>query len=549
MDGPRRAGMELLYDPASNKGTAFTSEERDALGLRGLLPPRVFTLAEQVSRVLVNLERKPNALEKYIFLSSLQNRNETLFHRVLQDHLEQLMPIVYTPTVGQACQNYGEIFRRPRGLFITIEDLGRVKETMANWPGRQVKVIVVTDGERILGLGDLGANGMGIPVGKLALYTACAGVRPQWCLPVTLDVGTDNDALREDPLYVGLPRRRERGEAYDRLVEEFVQASQALFPGALVQFEDFGNRNAFRLLQRYRERICTFDDDIQGTAAVTLAGLLASGRLTGRRLTEERLLLFGAGEAGIGIGELVVSAMIEQGASPQDARARCVFVDSKGLVVSGRADLDAHKRRFAQNRPPLRDPQEIVAAVRPTALIGASGQGGLFTRPVLEALAQATARPLVFALSNPTSKSECTAEEALRWTDGRAIFASGSPFPPLQWRGRTVHPGQANNAYVFPGVGLGALAVGARRVTDEMFLVAAKTLAGLVSEADLGQLRLFPALKEVRTISHAIAVAVAEVAYARGLACLPRPADLGVQLRALMYEPHYPGEAGAGRGP
>lgn len=532
-------GVELLRDPSLNKGTAFTEEERDALGLRGLLPPRACGVEEQTVRVLTNFRGKPTDLEKYIYLTSLQDRNETLFYRVLLDHLEEMMPIVYTPTVGRACQDYGHIYRRSRGLYISANHRGRVREVLKNWPERSVRVIVVTDGERILGLGDLGANGMGIPVGKLALYTACAGVPPSQCLPVMIDVGTENAELLQDPLYLGLIQRRLRGWDYDDLVDEFIQASQELYPGVLVQFEDFANANAFRLLKRYREAICTFDDDIQGTGAVALAGLYSALRITGGSLADQRMLFLGAGEAGIGIADQIVSAMVAEGLSQQVARRKCWFVDSKGLVVRGRPGLAEHKVPYAHGHGPCPNFLSAIGALRPTAVIGVSGQRGAFSAVALNTLARLNERPVVFALSNPTSKAECTASEAYEHTSGRAIFASGSPFGPVSYKGETFVPGQGNNAYIFPGVGLGVVSCGATRVTDEMFLEAAKALALQVTEEDLQVGRLYPALSRIRGVSAAIAVAVAKVAYSRGLATVPPPEDLPAHVRAQMYRPEY----------
>jgi malate dehydrogenase (oxaloacetate-decarboxylating)(NADP+) len=531
--------VALLRDPALNKGTAFTEEERDALGLRGLLPPRVHSQEEQIARVLANLRRKPSDLEKYIFLASLQERNETLFYRVLVDHIEEMMPLVYTPTVGQACVQYGYIFRRPRGLYVSAADRGRVASLLRNWPRAGVRCIVVTDGERILGLGDLGAEGMGIPVGKLALYTACAGVHPSLCLPVTLDVGTDNDALRAGPFYLGLRQRRLRGAPYDGLVEEFVAGVQDVFPGALIQFEDFANVNAFRLLEKYRHRVCAFNDDVQGTAAVALAGLYSALRLTGGRLEEQTILFLGAGGAGTGIADIIVAALRDSGLSAEAARRRCWFVDSRGLVVRSRSDLAAHKLPYAQDHPVVPDLLSAVEALRPTALLGVSGQPGSFTRPVLEVMARYNARPIVFALSNPTSKSECTAEEAYTWTGRRAVFASGSPFGPVTLRGQTYVPGQGNNAYIFPGVGLAVSACGIKRVTDEMFLAAAKVLAAAVRPEDLEGGRLYPPLRRIRDVSALIARAVAEVAYQRDMTTRPRPDDLPAYLKSQMYDPTY----------
>jgi malate dehydrogenase (oxaloacetate-decarboxylating)(NADP+) len=532
--------MAWVHDPRLNKGTAFTERERDELGLRGLLPPRVSTLEQQTLRVLENLRRKPNDLEKYVFMMGLLDRNETLFYRVVLDHLSELMPIIYTPTVGQACQEYGHIFRRPRGFYISANDRGRIAQMLDNWPADDVRVIVVTDGERILGLGDLGANGMGIPVGKLALYSALAGVRPSLCLPVTLDVGTENETLRNDPLYIGLPQRRLRGPAYDELFEEFIAAVTARYPQALVQLEDFGNANAFRLLRAYRDRLCLFDDDIQGTGAVALAGLLAALRITGGTMDGQKVVFLGAGEAALGIGDMIAAAMAEAGLSPAEARERCWFVDSKGLVVSSRDDLSENKRPYAHDHAFLPDLLSAVETLRPTAVIGVAGQRGMFTRPVLEAMARVNTRPIVFAMSNPTAKQECTAEEAYAWTGGKAVFASGSPSAPQSVDGVTLNPGQGNNAYIFPGVGLAIVAYGINRVTDEMFLAAARALAGEVAAADLARGSVYPPLERIREVSLVIASAVADVAVRRGLTTVPRPADQKAHLQSQMYEPVYP---------
>ena len=532
-------GLSLLRDPILNKSTAFTDAERDALGIRGLLPPHVCSQEEQVARVLENFRRKSTPLEKYIDLTALHDRNEALFYRIVIDHPDEMLPIIYTPTVGLACQQFGHIFQRPRGIFISDEDRGRVESVLRNWPHRDVAIIVVTDGERILGLGDQGANGMGIPVGKLALYTACAGIDPTRCLPVLLDVGTNNEALRKDPLYLGLQQPRVRGPAYDQLVEEFILAAQDVFPGVVIQFEDFANSNAFRLLKTYRDRICTFNDDIQGTAAVVLTGILTALRITGDPLPKQKILFFGAGEAATGIAELTVSAMQEQGLTAAEAEARCWMFNSKGLLVASRTDLQPHQRPFAHEHAPVADFLEAVKVLKPTAIVGVAGVGGTFTQAVVEEMAAINARPIVFALSNPTSKSECTAEQAYTWSGGRALFACGSPFDPVTVGGQTFVPRQGNNSYIFPGVGLGVIATAATRVTDEMFMAAARSLAEQVTAADLAQGSLYPPLAQVREVSAKIATAVAEVAFAQNLASIPRPDDLMAFIKSQMYEPKY----------
>jgi len=534
-----KRGADILNDPVLNKGTAFTHEERDALGLRGLLPARVMTQDEQLARILPGVRSKAAPIDQYAYLVSLHDRNVTLFYRLVIEHLEELMPVLYTPTVGQACQEFGRIFRRSRGLFITDEDRGHIADVLANWPADDIRMIVVTDGERILGLGDLGANGMGIPIGKLTLYTACAGVPPQQCLPITIDVGTENTELREGHSYLGLRQPRLRGAAYDELLDEFVEAVQARFPLACLQFEDFGNHNAFALLERWRDRICTFNDDIQGTASVALAGLLSSTRLTGVPLRDMTLLFLGAGEAGIGIGDLVVEAMVEEGLSLEEARTRCWFVDSTGLVESTRTGLPHHKQRYAHVHAPVGGLLEAVETLAPHALIGVSGTPGMFTAQVIAAMARLHERPVILALSNPTSQAECTALEAYAATEGRAIFASGSPFAPVTVKGKTHVPGQGNNAYIFPGVGLGVLVSESSRVTDEMFAVAARTLASMVTDDDLAMGRLYPSLSRIREVSQAIAIAVAEVVFARELGRCERPADLAAAVTAAMYEPQY----------
>jgi malate dehydrogenase (oxaloacetate-decarboxylating)(NADP+) len=476
-------------------------------------------------------------------LESLQDRNEALFYRVILENPDEMMPIIYTPTVGLACQQFGHIYRRPRGLFVSAADRGKMQSVLRNWPYREAAIIVVTDGERILGLGDLGSNGMGIPIGKLALYTACAGVHPRRCLPVMLDVGTNNEKLLTDPLYLGLRQKRLAGAAFDELVEEFIEATQAVFPGILVQFEDFANHNAFRLLQRYRDRICSFNDDIQGTASVTVAGIFSALRVTRKRMAEQTFLCLGAGEAATGISDLLVAAMQADGLSEAQARGRCWLVDSKGLVVASRTDLAAHKKPYAHEHAPVGDFIGAVKALKPTAIIGVSATPNAFTQEVVGAMTRLNERPIVFALSNPTSRAECTAEQAYEWSGGKALFASGSPFDPVDFNGRRYVPRQGNNSYIFPGVGLGTVAVAASRVTDEMFMEAARTLASTVSQSDLDQGSLYPPLRNIREVSLLIATSVAEVAFQRGLAGIDRPGDLTALIRAQMYQPEYIGYA------
>ena len=535
-DFPR--GVSLLRDPLLNKGTAFTDRERDSLGLRGLLPANLLSMEQQAKRVLENLRLLPNDLEKYVALNALHDRNETLFFRVVCDNIDEIQPLIYTPTVGLACQRFGHIFQRPRGLFIGANDRGRISALLANWP-YPAKLIVVTDGERILGLGDLGANGMGIPVGKLSLYAACAGIHPTFCLPVMLDVGTNNETLLNDPYYVGLRQKRLSGPAYDDFVDEFITAARAAFPGVLIQFEDFANHSAFHLLNAYRQKIPTFNDDIQGTAAVALAGLFSALRVTGGKLSDQKLLFLGAGEAATGIADLAVSAMVTEGAKEAEARLRVWLVDSKGLVVKNRAGLNEHKLRYAHEHPPAVDFLGAIKGLKPTTIIGVAAVGGTFTPEVLQAMMKLNKRPIIFALSNPTSKSECSAEDAYLHTEGRALFACGSPFDQVKLAGQTFVPRQGNNSYIFPGVGLGAILSGTRLVTDEMFMAAAHTLAQLVSDEDIKQGSLYPALPRIREVSAHIAAAVADVAYKRGLASGKAPSDLLGYVKSQMFDPRY----------
>jgi malate dehydrogenase (oxaloacetate-decarboxylating)(NADP+) len=533
-------GVKILHDPIRNKGTAFTEAERDELKLRGLLPPRVHSMAEQELRVLGNIREKPTDLERYLYLIALQDRNENLFYRVVMNNIEEMMPIIYTPTVGQACQEFQHIYRKPRGFYVSLHDKGRIKEILQNWPHKNARIIVVTDGERILGLGDQGAQGMGIPIGKLSLYTACAGIPPTECLPVMFDVGTSNDTLLNDPLYNGIERHRARGKEYDELFDEFVEAAKEVFPGVLIQIEDFGNTNAFRLLEQYRDTTCLFDDDIQGTGAVAVAGIIASMRITGGKLSDQRLLFLGAGEAGIGIADVFIAALKEEGISEEDARKHCWFVDSRGLVCAERENLAEHKLPYAHEHAYIDNLLDAVKELKPTAILGLSGQPQTFTKEVIEAVSEINERPIVFALSNPTSMAECTAEQAYTWSKGKAVFASGSPFDPVTYRNKTYVPGQGNNAYIFPGVGLGVIVSRSRIVTDEMFLAAAHSLAEQVKDSDIERGRVYPPLSAIRQVSAKIAADVAQMAYDNGFTDKPEPDDVLAEVHEYMYRPVYP---------
>src|SRR6266446_1969047 len=536
---PTRTGYELLRDPRFNKGTAFTETERRELGLEGLLPPVVSTVDLQVARRHDEIAKLTDDLQKYLVLSDLQARNETLFYSVLMSDPATYMPIVYTPTVGEACQKFGHIFRQPRGLYIPISARGRIKELLGNWPEKDVRFIVVTDGERILGLGDLGAGGMGIPIGKLSLYTACAGVPPQYCLPVVLDVGTNNQILLDDPLYLGLRQYRVRGAEYLAFVDEFVAAVQQLYPKCCIQWEDFANFNAVPILARYRDNICTFKDDIQGTAGVALAGIYGALRLTGKKLAEQRFLFLGAGSAATGIAELISLAMAQEGIDLAAARRRNALFDINGLLVTARIDLAEFQKPFAQDRAPVSTFVEAIEALRPTGIVGVSAVPKLFSREVIEAMAEINEHPIIFPYSNPTSRSECTAEEAYRWSDGRAVFASGSPFPPVEIAGRRFVPGQGNNVYIFPAMGMAVFATEASRVTEDMFITAAKAVAEQVTDEDLATGLIYPPQSHILQASLHVAERVAAHIFDQGLARVPRPDDIGALIRARAYRPVY----------
>lgn len=531
-------GTELLGNKSLNKGSAFTHEEREEFGLRGLLPAAVGDQSVHSSRALENIRRKAYDIERYIFLQALSARNERLYYRVLIDNVEELMPIVYTPTVGQACLEFASIFRQAQGFYIHANDRGDIRKILDNWPEKDIRMIVVTDGQRILGLGDLGSNGMGIPIGKLALYCACAGIQPSECLPVMLDVGTNNDELRNDPLYLGLRQNRLVGDEYYSLVDEFVEAVQDAYPKALLQFEDFLTPNAYTLLHKYRDRVLCFNDDIQGTAAVALAGIYASTRLSGLAFCDLTIMFLGAGSAATGIADLIYQAFLETGLSIEEARKRLWFVDRSGLVVQSRNDLAPHNIPYAHDAE-LLEFEQAIDVIKPQILIGATGAAGAFTQSIVEKMASINERPAIFALSNPTSKAECTAEQAYRWTEGRAIFASGSPFGNVEFNGKTYRPGQGNNAYVFPGIGLGAIACNAKVISDEMLLAGAKTLADMVTEDDIAVGAIYPPLSNIRSVSLSIATSVAEKAYQQELAQLDKPQNMQEHIAAMMYDPRY----------
>ncbi len=532
----KKRSFEVINDKSINRGTTFKRDEREKLGLRGLLPYPIVSQDLQVHRVMNALRRMSTDLERYSNLSFLQDRSDSLFYRVIIDHIEELLPIIYTPTVGQACIEFSHIFRLSKGFYITPEDKGHIRKNLDNWPEEDVRVIVVTDGQRILGLGDLGANGMGIPIGKLSLYTACAGIPPQQCLPVMMDIGTNNEEIRNDILYLGYPKKRLEGEAYLEMIEEFVMAIQDKYPKALIQFEDFLTPNAYALMNKYKERVLCFNDDIQGTAAVALAGVYASTRITKIKFSDLRIMFLGAGSAATGIADLMVSAFEEEGLTNEEARSRLWFVDVNGLVVKGRDDLMEHNLPYAHENDQL-DFINAIDSIKPHILIGATGSPGTFTQEIIEHMAAINERPVLFALSNPTSRAECTAEQAYQWSNGKAIFASGSPFDKVTFKGKEYCPGQGNNAYVFPGVGLGAIITDATSIPDDLFLVASRTLANLVSEQNIQNGALYPKLSEIRNISLNIATAIAEKAFELGIAHNDKPENLKQFIVDYMYDP------------
>ena len=531
-------GYELLRNPHTNKGTAFSDEERRSLGVEGLLPPVPTSLDHQIARIHTQLAMLNDDLQKYLFLSDLQARNETLYYAVLMSDPAGFMPIVYTPTVGEASQKFDHIFHAARGVYVPISARGRVKQLLSNWPEKDVRFVVVTDGERILGLGDLGVGGMGIPIGKLALYTACAGVPPELCLPITIDVGTNNAALLEDPLYLGLRQSRVRGEPYYAFIDEFVEAVQELFAKSCIQWEDFANTNAVPILAKYRDRICTYNDDIQGTASVALAGIYGALRISRQKLTDQRFLILGAGSAATGIAELISQAMAMEGLTLQEARSRNNLFDINGLLTSSRKLMD-FQTPFAIEHTPIGNFAEAIKALRPTGIIGVSTVPKLFNQKVIEAISEINERPIIFPYSNPTSRSECTAEEAYTWSKGRAIFASGSPFPPLTVGGKHFVPGQGNNVYIFPAMGMAVYATEAKRVTDEMFIVAANAVAEQVGQDSLDVGLIYPPQSKILTASLHVAARIAKHIFDHGLARIACPEDISHLIGNKAYVPAY----------
>ncbi len=542
-------GEALIEDPLLNKGTCFSAEERDSLGLRGLLPPGVATEEEQRTRAYENYQRAGDDVQRYLFLAALQDRNETLFYRLLVDHLEEMAPIVYTPTVGKVCEQFSHIYRRPRGLYVSTQDRGKIASILRHAPYHDSRVIVVTDNEAILGIGDQGVGGMGIPIGKLALYTAGAGIHPSLCLPIDLDVGTDNESLRADPLYLGVTHPRLRGEAYDTLVDELVSAIRDVFPRALVQWEDFASRNAFRVLKRHRERILSFNDDIEGTGAVVVAGIRSAIRHVGRSLAAERIVFFGAGASGAGCALATRAALRGAGVPEETISDRVLCLDSKGLILSDRPGLEGEKAAIAADpklirgwrvdRPGSVSLADVVENYRPTVLIGASGQPGAFTEPIIRAMHRGCPRPIILPISNPTTKAEATPSDLLGWTAGAAIVGTGSPFPPVTVNGMTHQIGQGNNALIFPGLGLGAIAVGASHLTDKAFAAAGEAIFQFTAVTGRPGESIYPPLARLRDVSFRVAVAVGSALVEGGAAPRIMPDTVEERVRAMVWEPVY----------
>lgn len=532
-------GYSFLYNPRKNKGTAFNKNERQKYGLMGILPDAVESMETQIMRVQEQIENLNKPINKYIYLTGLLDTNETLFFKTIISDPATYLPLVYTPTVGEACQKLGHITRRPRGLFISIKHKNKIETILKNWPVKDVRFVVVTDGQRILGLGDLGICGMGIPIGKLALYTACAGVPPEHTLPIVLDAGTDNEKFLNDPLYPGIKQKRVTGKAYDDFIKAFVKAITKVYPKVCIQWEDFAGVNAIRILDKYRNKICTFNDDIQGTAAIAVAGFIAVSRLLNKPFKEQKFLFLGAGAAAFGIADMLVKKFQRDGLSDKEAYNRCWMFDVNGLLVKSRNDIAAHQKPFAHESEPSKDFAASILKIKPTAIIGVSTVGGAFTQQVIENMNAINERPIIFPYSNPTSHSECTAEQAYTWSRGEAIFASGSPFAPVTYNGKTYTPGQGNNVFIFPALGLAIYATEAKRVTDEMLLTASEAVAEQISEEDFSKGLIYPPIKNIREVSVNVAVKVAEEIFKSGLARVKKPKDIRKFIKSKMYEPVY----------
>lgn len=532
-------GLSVLFNPRLNKGTAFSLEERKEFGLTGLLPDVVETMDTQILRIREQLDASETAINKYIYLSNLLDTNETLFFNIVGSDPAKFLPLIYTPTVGEACEKLGHIIRRPRGLFISIEHKNNIEEILRNWPVQDVRFTVVTDGHRILGLGDLGVCGMGIPIGKLALYTSCAGVPPQFTLPIVLDAGTDNEKFLNDPLYPGLKQKRIKGKEYDDFVEAFVKAITKVFPKICIQWEDFAGVDAVRILTKYRDQICTYNDDIQGTASIALAGFIAISRLLEKPFKDQRFLFLGAGAAAFGIADMLVKKMMRDGLSKEEAYQRCYLFDVNGLLVTSRTDLSDFQKPFSHDGEVCSDFAEAILKLKPTAIVGVSTVGGAFTQKVIENMCAVNERPIIFPYSNPTSHAECTAEQAYTWSKGKAIFASGSPFAPVVYNGKTFTPGQGNNVFIFPAMGLAIYATEAKRVTDDMFLVAAEAVAEQVTKENFEKGLIYPHVNTILKISVNVAIKVAEEIFKNDLAAVTRPKDLQSFIKSKMYEPVY----------
>ncbi|MFT8930897.1 MAG: NAD-dependent malic enzyme [Acetobacter syzygii] len=536
---PTLRGTALLNNALRNKGTAFTEAERREYGLEGLLPTQVETLDRQVERIHRHLEAKPSNLERYIYLSGLRDQNETLFYRVLMSNPAQFVPIVYAPTLAAVCQQFSHIYRRPRGMYISLDMRGRIRDVLRNWPLENVRFLCVTTGGRILGLGDIGVNGMGIPIGKLDLYTACGAVPPEVLLPVQLDIGTTNSALRADPLYLGLRREPPPLEELDAFVDEFVAAVEDVFPNACLHFEDWKGTDALHYLEKYRNRVLCYNDDIQGTAAVTLAGLITALKIKNETLAQQRFLFLGAGSSGLGTADMLISALKQEGVSEQAAIERITLMDVNGLLETTRTDLTPQQKRYAKPLPPSRDLLAMIKAIKPTVLIGVSTSGGAFTQNVVEAMSVLNERPIIFPLSLPQKNSECTAEQAYEWSKGQALFAAGLQFPEVTWNERTFYPGQANNFYIFPALGLAVYATCPKRITDDMVIEAARALADQVDPASRERGRLFPPQSDILDVSITSAARIAEFIFDQGAATVERPKDIRAWIESLTYSPQY----------